>query len=79
MARDNRRNDRQEAPSREVVQNAPPKAKMVSFDQFWASCVKNGTPVLKESFRAHLKSMGWLNKPDRWVAGALHFGIKMEK
>lgn len=65
--------------SEDTVQNAPPKRGWASFDSFWSSCVKNGTPLLKDSFRAHLKSMGWLHRPEKWVEGAKHFGIPMEK
>lgn len=81
MAR-NRRNDidgSQEERTRDNVQNLPPSKGYASFDQFWGSCVKGGTPVLKESFRAHLRALGWLNKPEKWVEGARHFGIPMEK
>lgn len=61
------------------VQNAPIQRQWASFDMFWASCVKNGTPLIKESFKMHLKSMGWLNKPENYIEGAIHFGIAIEK
>ena len=81
MAKDNKRQDDLPAPTAKdpVVQNSRPNRGWASFDNFWASCVKNGTPLLKDSFKAHLKSMGWLNKPERWIEGAKHFGIPMEK
>jgi hypothetical protein len=61
------------------VQNAPPKQYWRSFDHFWSTCVKNGTPVLKESLRFHLKSMGWLEDQEKWIQGTRHFGIPVEK
>jgi hypothetical protein len=82
MAKDNKKQSEElpaPAAPTPVVQNARPKRNWASFDNFWASCVKNGTPLLKDSFKAHLKSMGWLHRPEKWVEGAKHFGIPMEK
>jgi hypothetical protein len=42
------------------VQNTPPNHGWLSFDSFWNSTVKNGTPLLKESFKYHHRAMGWL-------------------
>ena len=79
-----RRTDEEEfeeitTPSSHNIQNAPPQPQWLSFDHFWNSCVKNGTPLLKESCKAHIKALGWMNKPNKWVDGAQHFGIEMEK
>lgn len=62
-----------------VVQNTPPKRPWTSFEQCWHACVKNGTPLLMVSCKAHLKAMGWLHQPNRWIEGMRHFGIKVEK
>jgi hypothetical protein len=80
-----RRNDAEniseteELPTSHSVQNLPPNGGWPSFDAFWSKCVRNGTPLLKTSFKAHLKALGWLNKPEKYVDGAKHFGIEMEK
>ena len=66
-------------PTSHSVQNLPPNHGWPSFDAFWSKCVRNGTPLLKDSFRAHLRAMGWMNDPSKWVEGAKHFGIKIEK
>ncbi len=66
-------------PSSHSVQNTPPHSGWPSFDAFWSKCVRNGNPLLKESFRTHLRALGWLNKPERWIEGAVHFGIEIEK
>jgi hypothetical protein len=50
-----------------------------NFDQCWATCVKNGNSLLKESARAHLKAIGkWEDQKD-WISGLEHFGIPVEK
>jgi hypothetical protein len=74
-----RQNIQEPVATHHVVQNSPPKSSLASFDLFWSSCVKNGTPLIKESFRMHLKSMGWLEKPEKWIEGALHFGLEFDK
>jgi len=61
------------------IQNLPPEPKWQSFDHFWDSCVKNGNDLIKESFRMHLKAMGWLSRPEKYIEGAIHFGIEIEK
>ena len=62
-----------------TVQNSRPQVQWQSFEQCWNTCVKNGTPLLKESCKAHLRAMGWLNQPNRWIEGMLHFGLRIEK
>lgn len=59
-----------------IEQNAP---KWASFEQFWNSSVKNGTPTLLASCKAHVTALGWMEKQDKWVDGVIHFGIKIEK
>lgn len=49
-----------------------------SFEQCWASCVKNGSPVLMSACKAHLAAMGWLEHQEKWIDGMVHFGIKIE-
>ena len=61
-----------------TVQNAPPKM-WKNFDQFWNACIKNGGDRHKEACKIHLKSLGWLDKPDKWIDGVINFGIKVEK
>lgn len=81
MAKKNRDNsvaDERDTSS-EYVQNDPPARQWNSLEQFWNACVKNGTPLLFVSFRAHLKAMGWLDDQSKWTAGAKHFGIPLEK
>lgn len=65
--------------SRHTVQNSRPEYQWQSFEQCWHSCVKNGTPLLMESCKAHLRAMGWLAKPEKWIEGMKHFGIPLEK
>lgn len=65
--------------SKHTVQNARPAVQWQTFEQCWHSCVRNGTPLLMESCKAHLRAMGWLNQPSKWIEGMMHFGIKVEK
>jgi len=60
------------------IQNEPP-VMWDSFESFWKASVKNGTPFLMEACKEHLKALDLLDKPNRWVEGALHFGIRLEK
>ena len=53
--------------------------KWANFEQFWNASVKNGTPLLLASCKAHLKALGVLNKPSKWVESVQHFGIKIEE
>jgi hypothetical protein len=66
-------------PTSHTVQNLPPNKGWHSFEQCWHSCVKNGTPLLMESCKAHLRAMGWLNRQEKWIDGMRHFGISIEK
>lgn len=50
-----------------------------NFDQFWNASIKNGSNSHKEACKLHLKSLGFLDKPEKWIEGTLHFGIKLEK
>lgn len=50
-----------------------------SFDQCWATCVRNGTPLLKEAAIAHMKSIGKWDDQSKWVEALIHFGIPVEK
>lgn len=68
-----------ESESQRGVQNAPPPKRWSNLDHFWHSSVKNGTPLLFESFKTHLRCMGWLEDQSKWVDGAKHFGIPVEK
>jgi len=61
------------------IRNKPPTKQWQSFDQFWSMCVRNGSPLVKESLRMHLKALGWLEKPEKYLEGAIHFGIMVEK
>ena len=79
MAKNRKNEEVDQAEMEETVQNAPPKRALPTFDHFWSSCVKGGTPLLKDSFRAHLKALGWADKPERWIEAAKHFGISTEK
>lgn len=83
MSRKNRKNNKDEQAttmqSSDNVQNAPPPKRWSSLDHFWHASVKNGTPLLLESFRAHLVAMGWRDDQSRWIEGAKHFGIPVEK
>lgn len=65
--------------SRHTHQNVPPQVQWQTFEQCWHACVKHGTPLLMESCKAHLRAMGWLNKPEKWIDGMRHFGIPLEK
>lgn len=65
--------------SRNDVQNEPPAKRWMNLDHFWHSSVKNGTPLLFDSFKAHLRAMGWLEDQSKWISGAKHFGIPVEK
>lgn len=62
----------------EYVQNEAPIA-WQNFDQFWNACIKNSNKSVKEACRLHLKSLGFLEKPEKWLDGVMHFGIKLEK
>jgi hypothetical protein len=84
MSKNKQRNDPQPnkieiKESRHTVQNARPDVQWQSFEQCWHTCVKNGTPLLMESCKAHLRAMGWLSKPEKWIEGMRHFGIPVEK
>ena len=62
-----------------ITQNKPPQIPWSSFEQCWSATVKNGTPFLMEACKAHIKAMGWLNSPEKWISGMKHFGIEVEK
>lgn len=62
----------------EYIQNEAPIL-WQNFDQFWNACVKNGNNSHKEACKLHLKSLGILDRPEKWLDGVLHFGIKLEK
>ena len=55
------RKRQQQMQSKEAVepqaQQAPPVARFVSFDHFWAIYVKNGNELIKQSAIAHLKAI----------------------
>lgn len=51
----------------------------VNFDQCWASCVRGGDAVLKQSAKAHLQSIGKWEDQTQWIDGLIHFGIPIEK
>lgn len=63
----------------DTVQNTRPLVSWGSFDSFWNTCVKNGTPAIKEACKAHFRTMGVMDKQDQWVRAAEHFGIPIEK
>lgn len=65
--------------SHHYVQNLPPPQLWRDFDHFWSTCVKNGSPLIKDSLKMHLRSMGWLENQVKWIQGAQHFGIDIEK
>jgi len=64
--------------TKHTVQNKPPQL-WKSFDQFWNACVKNGEERHKNACKIHLKSLGLLDQPDKWIDGVINFGIKVEK
>lgn len=61
-----------------TVQNEPPKM-WKSFDQFWNACIKNGGERHRIACKIHLQSLGWLDKPEKWIEGVKNFGIEVEK
>lgn len=65
--------------SKSEIQNEPPAKRWANLEHFWHSSVKNGTPLLFDSFKAHMKAMGWLDDQSKWKHGAIHFGIPVEK
>ena len=74
-----KKKEKQEVSAHKVdIQNEPP-VYWDSFESFWRASVKNGTPFLMEACKEHLRAMGWLDKPSKWLEGAMHFGIKIEK
>jgi len=75
----NRPKKDQDITSDETVQNTAPVFGWSSFDHFWSSCVKNGTPSIKSSCIAHLKATNRWQDQSKWVEGCTHFGIPIEK
>jgi len=73
-----RSEEQQEAQSNQDVRNHQ-RPVWTSFDQCWASCVKNGDKILKESAKVHLKRIGMWNDQTKWIDGLIHFGIPIEK
>ncbi len=68
-----------EVEQEETVENTTPITEWQTFDQFWAACVKNGTPAIKSACIAHLKAIKCWEDSSKWVDGARHFGIPVEK
>lgn len=69
----------QEAPKRKVQNKKPSQRSWSSFEQCWASCVKNGSPVLMAACKAHVTSLGWIDDQNLWLKGISHFGVETEK
>lgn len=67
-----------QTPKRKNVQNKPPKIQWQSLEHFWRASIKGGNQLIFESFKAHLRAMGLLNKPEKWSDAAIHFGIAFE-
>jgi hypothetical protein len=65
-------------PGHQDVQNEPPML-WDSWEAFWNSCVKGGTPSLMVACKEHVRCLGWLGDQSRWIKGAIHFGITIEK
>lgn len=65
--------------SHETVQNEAPELGWASFDHFWSTCIKGGTPSVKSSCIAHLKAINSWHDQSKWIAGVRHFGIPVEK
>jgi hypothetical protein len=61
-----------------TVQNTPP-VMWKSFEQFWNACIKNGDERHMVACKIHLQSLGWLDKPSKWIEGVKNFGIEVEK
>jgi len=57
----------------------PDKNHWKSFEDFFNTCVKNGTPVMMASCKAHVQSLGHLTDQSKWLEGLVDFGIKMEQ
>lgn len=72
------RQDTEFKKSKAAVQNLPPNPKWQSLEHFWQVSVKGGNKLIFESFKAHLKAMGYLNKQEKWAQAAIHFGIPIE-
>ena len=53
--------------------------KWPNFDTFWATCIKNGSQIVKDACIAHLKAIGAWENPEDWVSGVRHFGIDFEE
>lgn len=65
--------------SHETVQNEAPSLGWASFDHFWSTCIKGGTPAVKQSCIAHLKAINVWQDQSKWIEGVRHFGIPVEK
>lgn len=62
-----------------MPQHEAPANSWPNFEACWHASVNNGNPLLLQSCKAHLKALGWLNKPEKWIEGILHFGVEVEK
>lgn len=60
-------------------ENKAPPVLWASFEQCWLVSVKNGKQIHFDACKAHVKSLGYLNKPDKWIAGIINFGIAVEE
>jgi hypothetical protein len=81
MSRNNRPNKKEtnEPISDQYVQNSAPIRIWSSFEEFWFSCIKGQDYFLMESCKEHLKALGWYDSQSKWLDGAKHFGIPIEK
>jgi hypothetical protein len=50
-----------------------------SFDDFWATNIKNGSDTTKAACIAHIKALGKWKDQSEWVNAIIHFGIPVEK
>lgn len=69
----------QQLPEDAIKQNSAPTRKWKTFEQCWASCVKNGKDIYMQSCKAHIRSKGLENQPDKWIDAMKEFGIEIEK
>lgn len=79
MSKNNKPKNNEDHNSEQYVQNSAPIRVWSSFEEFWFACIKGNDYFLMNSCREHLIALGWYDNQNKWLEGAKHFGIPLEK
>jgi hypothetical protein len=76
-----KRQSKMDQPTNAQKAKATPAQKPLwsNYEQFWKTTIKNGSPLVKEALKAHIKALGHQMDQSKWLSDAQHFGIAIEK